>query len=123
MGFLKITAKQLIDNWYVGDKKAGVTPFYYLTANHVEHLGTLKKGLGRMNLRQMKSVMKFVKSLIREKGCFRDMDGKNWNTEYAKVVWETVSPIILRKYVPKNREAEICWKTVYNNTVGFISLL
>ena len=45
--FLKMTAKQLIDNWYVGDKKAGVPPFYYLTAKHVEHLGTQKiKGWG-----------------------------------------------------------------------------
>ena len=33
--FPKITAKQLIDNWYVGDKKAGVPPFYYLAAKHV----------------------------------------------------------------------------------------
>ena len=35
----KMNAKQLIDNWYVGDKKSGVSPFYYLTAKHVEHLG------------------------------------------------------------------------------------
>ena len=68
-----------------------------------------------MTLRQMKSMTKVVKRLSREKGCFRDRDGNNWNTEYAKVVWETVSPIILRKYGPKNREAEMSWKTVYNN--------
>ena len=37
--YLKMTSKQLIDNWYVGDKKSGVLPFYYLTAKHVEHLG------------------------------------------------------------------------------------
>ena len=97
-----MTDKQLIDNWYVGDKKAGVPPFYYLTAKHVEHLGTQKnKGLGRMKLRQMKSVMKVVERLSREKGCFRDRDGNNWNTEYAKVLWETVSPIIILKYGPK----------------------
>ena len=41
--------------------------------------------------------------------------GNNWNTEYAKVVWDTVSPIILRKHGPKNREAEMIWKIVYNN--------
>ena len=111
-----MNAKQLIDNWYVGDNKSGVPPFYYLTAKHVEHLGTKKnKGLGRTKLRQMKSVMKFVERLSREQGCFRDRDGKNWNTKYAKVIWETVSPIILRKYGPKNREAEMIWKTVYNN--------
>ena len=64
--FPKMTDKQLIDNWYVGDKKAGVPPFYYLTAKHVEHLGTQKnKGLGRMKLRHMKSVMKVVERLIR----------------------------------------------------------
>ena len=38
--FPKMTAKQLIDNWYVGDKKSGVPPYCYLTAKHVEHLGT-----------------------------------------------------------------------------------
>ena len=76
--FPKITAKQLIGNWYVGDKKAGVPPFYYLTAKHVEHLGTQKnKGLGRMKLRQMKSVMKVVERLSVEKGFFRDRYGKN----------------------------------------------
>ena len=37
-----MTDKQLIDNWYVGDKKAGVPPLYYFTAKHVEHLGTQK---------------------------------------------------------------------------------
>ena len=45
-----------------------------------------------------------------------DRGGKSWNTEYAKVVWETVSPIIFRKCGPKNREAEMSWKTIYNNT-------
>ena len=40
--FPKITAKQLIDNWYVGGKKSGVPIFYYFTAKHVEHLGTQK---------------------------------------------------------------------------------
>ena len=54
--FPKITAKQLIDKWYVGDKRAGVPKSYYLTAKHAENLGTKKnKGLGRMNLRQMKN--------------------------------------------------------------------
>ena len=85
--FSKIAAKQLIDKWYVGDKKSGVPPFYYLTAKHVEHLGNQKnKGLGRMKLRQMKSVLKVVERLSREKACFRDRDGNNWNTEYSKVV-------------------------------------
>ena len=37
--FAEMNAKQLIDNWYVGDNKSGVQPFYYLTAKHVEHLG------------------------------------------------------------------------------------
>ena len=59
--------------------------------------------------------MKVVERLIREKGEFRDRDGNNWNTEYSKVVWETVIKIILRKYGPKNREAEMIWKTVYNH--------
>ena len=53
--------------------------------------------------------------LRREKGSFRYRDSNNWNTEYANVVWETVSTIILRKYGPKNREAEMSWKSVYNN--------
>ena len=36
--FPKITAKKIIENRYVGDKKAGVPPFYSLTAKHVKHL-------------------------------------------------------------------------------------
>ena len=64
--FPKMAAKNLIDNWHVGDKKVGVPPFYYLTANHVDHLGTQKnEGLERMKLRQMKSVMKVVERLSR----------------------------------------------------------
>ena len=111
-----MTSKQLIDNWYIGDKKAGVPPFYCLTAKHVEHLGTqTNKRLGRMKLRQMKSVMKVVERLIREKVCFRDRFGNTWDTENTKGVWDTGSPIILCKYGPKNRKAEMSWKTVYNN--------
>ena len=68
-----------------------------------------------MKLRQMKSMTKVVEGLSRERGFFRDRYGKNWNTEYAKVVWGAVSPVILCKYGPKNKEAEMIWKTVYNN--------
>ena len=54
-----------------------------------------------MKLRQMKSVMECLEKLIRKKGCFRDSYGNNWNTEYAKGVWDTVSPIIICKYGAK----------------------
>ena len=42
-----MTDKQLIDNWYIWDKKAGVPPFHYFTAKHVKHLGTQKKRSGK----------------------------------------------------------------------------
>ena len=36
--------------------------------------------------------MKVVEMLSRDKECFRNRDGNNWNTEYAKVLWDTVFP-------------------------------
>ena len=41
-----MTSKQLIDNCYVGDKKSGVPPFYYLTENHVSICVLQKQSAG-----------------------------------------------------------------------------
>ena len=68
-----------------------------------------------MKLRQMKSVTEVVEWLIREKVCFRGGYGNTWNTEYEKGIRDTISPIVLFKYGPKNREAEMSWKIVDNN--------
>ena len=38
--FLRMTCKQLIGNWYVGNKREKIPPLELLSALHVEHLGT-----------------------------------------------------------------------------------
>ena len=45
-----ITCKQLIDNWYVGNKRENIPPLEVLSALHVAHLGTP----GNRNSRKVK---------------------------------------------------------------------
>ena len=53
--FPKITAKQLVENWFVGNLENKIPPFALLQNNHVRHInGAIK------NLRMMKAFMKVV---------------------------------------------------------------
>ena len=39
--FPKMNVKQLVDNWYVGNKKESVPPLKLLELLHVQHIGTV----------------------------------------------------------------------------------
>ena len=47
--FPKMTIKQLVDNWYIGNKKESIPPLKLLEPLHVQHLGTqANKNAGRV---------------------------------------------------------------------------
>ena len=53
-----ITRKQLIDNWYVGNKRENIQPLELLIPLHVAHLGTtVNRNYGKLKLIHMRCVM------------------------------------------------------------------
>ena len=53
-----ITCKQLIYNWYIGNRREKIPLLKLLITLHVAHLGTLgNRNAGKLKLRQMRSVM------------------------------------------------------------------
>ena len=56
--FPRITCKQLIDNWYVGNKREKIQLLHLLITFDVEHLGTIgNRNSGKVKLIQMRCVM------------------------------------------------------------------
>ena len=69
--FSKMNIKQLVDNWYIGNKKESMPPLKFLELLHVQHLGTSRnKNLGQVKLRQMKYVMNQVEEYARTEGAY-----------------------------------------------------
>ena len=113
--FPKMNAKQLIDNWYVGNSRDKIPPLVLLTHHDVAHLGSVKTPhLGKVKLRQMRLVMKLVERYARIEQCY-DGRREKWTSEYTRVLWEKVGvKYIGAQYGGKNRNAELSWKTLYN---------
>ena len=58
----RMTRKQLIDNWYVGNKIENIPPLELLSALHVSHLvDPVNRISGKANLIQMRRVMETLK--------------------------------------------------------------
>ena len=117
--FPKMTMKQLIDNWFVGNEKDKIPPLALLEDDHVKHIGTYKsKHAGRVKLRQMRSVMKVVKFHAIEEDCWLEDKGE-WTVEYVRKLWVKIGEKhIYAKYASKtNRKKEVSWKTVFNMMV------
>ena len=112
--FPKMTIKQLVDNWYVGNKKESVPPLKLLEPLHVQHLGTTRnKNAGRVKLRQMKCVMNQVESYAKMEGIYKS-DPAEWTSDYATNIWEVVGDKYINSRFRGNRTAEMSWKTLYN---------
>ena len=112
--FPKMTIKQLVDNWYVGNKKESIPPLKLLEPLHVQHLGTqANKNAGRVKLRQMKCVMNQIEDYAKTEGIY-DSNPAKWTSEYATKVWETVGDKYINSRFRGNRTAEMSWKTLYN---------
>ena len=112
--FPKMTIKQLVDNWYIGNKKESIPPLKLLEPLHVQHLGTqTNKNTGRVKLRQMKCVMNQIEDYAKTEGIY-DSNPAKWTSEYATKVWETVGDKYINSRFRGNRTAEMSWKTLYN---------
>ena len=113
--FPKMNAKQLIDNWYVGNTREKIPPLVLLSHNDVAHLGTAKcPNSGKVKLRQMRLVMSLIERYARIERCY-EADKSKWTIEYTRILWEKVgTKYIIAKFSGKNRNAELSWKTLYN---------
>ena len=113
--FPKMNAKQLIDNWYVGNAREKVPPLALLSHNDVAHLGTEKcRNSGKVKIRQMRLVMNLIERYARIERCY-EADKSKWTTDYARIMWEKVgTKYIGVKFGGKNRNAELSWKTLFN---------
>ena len=75
--FPKINYKQLVDNWYVGNKGGGVPPLSMLSHNDIVHYSTAKNpSLGKMQLRQMKAIMNLFEQYARIEGGYIKTQGR-----------------------------------------------
>ena len=62
-----MTYKQLIDNWYVGNKREKIPLLELLITLHVEHLGTpVNRDDGKFNLIYMISVMATLEIYVKK---------------------------------------------------------
>ena len=112
--FPKMSIKQLVDNWYIGNKKESVPPLKLLEPLHVQHLGTDRnKNAGRVKLRQMKCVMNQVEGYARTEGIYEG-DPSKWNSEYTTKIWEVIGDKYINSRFRGNRTVEMSWKTLYN---------
>ena len=113
--FPKMNAKQLMDNWYVGNTREKIPPLGMLSHQDVAHLGSAKTpNLGKVKLRQMRLVMSLIERYARIENCYEADKGK-WTSEYTRIMWEKVgTKYIGAKFGGKNRNAELSWKTLFN---------
>ena len=112
--FPKMNIKQLVDNWYIGNKKESIPPMKLLQPLHVQHLGTSRnKNAGRVKLRQMKCVMNQLESYAKTEGIYED-DPSKWNSEYTTKIWEVIGDKYINSRFGGKRIAEMSWKTLYN---------
>ena len=114
--FPKMTMKQLLENWFIGDATEKVPPLALLKTNDVAHIKTDKdKNAGRNALRKIKILMKVAKRFALEENCWSDKRVE-WDVNYVKVMWEKVGMAhLMNKYGGKRKNLEISWKTVCNN--------
>ena len=65
--FPRITSKQMIDNWYVGNNREKIPPLEILSALHLAHLVTPEnRNAGKLKLIQMRCVMSTLGKYAKE---------------------------------------------------------
>ena len=82
--------KKLIYNWFVVNEREKVPPFSLLQKNHVSHIKTVKpKNYGKVILRMMHSLMKWIRKYAIEEGCWKE-DKSKFDIEDICILWEKV---------------------------------
>ena len=78
--FPRMTGKQLIENWFIGNTEEKIPPYALLKFNHVKHI---KNAVS--NLRMMKSFMLIVQRYATDEDIWEG-DPNKWNVGYTKVL-------------------------------------
>ena len=110
-----ITCRQIIDNWYVGNKREKISQLGLLGALHVSHLRTSGNyNDGKVKMRHMRCVIASLEKYTYKENCY--LSNKDlWTSEYTKRMWENIGEKhLISKFGGKNRNAEMSWKTLYN---------
>ena len=113
--FPRMAFNQLIDNWYVGNKREEIPPLEILSALYVAHFGTPGNcNAGKVKLRQMKCVMATMDKYAKKENCYLS-DKDLCTSEYTKGMWEKIrEKYLIYEFGGQNRNAYMSWKTLYN---------
>ena len=112
--FPKINVKQLINNWFAGNKKESVPPLKLLEPLRVHHLGTAtNNNTGQIKLRQIKCVMKLIEDYVKSEEVYDD-DHSKWTQECTTNICEAVGDKYLHSRFSVNLTAEMSWKKLYS---------
>ena len=109
--FPRITCKQLIDNWCVGNSIENIPPLELLRALHVAHLGTPGNwNYGKVKLTQMRCVMATLEKYAK-KGNFYLRNKDLWTSKYTKRMWEKIGEkYLISKFGGKNWNSDMSRK-------------
>ena len=111
-----MTCKQLIDNWYPGNKRENIPPLEVLISLHVAHLVTTgNKNAGKVKLIQMRCMMATLEKYSKKENSYLS-DKYLWTNEYTKRMWGKIGEkYIISRFGVQNWNADISWKVMYNN--------
>ena len=114
--FAIIKCKQLIDTWYLENKRENIPLLEVLSALHVAHLVTTgNHNSGKVKLRYMRCVMATLETYSKKENSYlREED--LWTNEYMKRMWGKIGEkYIISRFGVQNWNADISWKVMYNN--------
>jgi len=103
-----MTCLQLIQNWFISNKRDNIPALCNLDSRMVEHL--------KMNKyrNSMKSFMSIVEKFAREKECWNEKPSL-WSIKSVNSMWKAIEPEFKLAYCKTKRKGELTWKTAYNN--------
>lgn len=114
-----MTFRQLVDNWYIGNRSNSVPPYATLQNLHVKHILN-KKGQpgGAVVLRKMRHLMKsFLDyAVVMGKQQLVPTRKINWEPEKINSLWESCGLPFLRYLYDGargDRKNEMSWTTIY----------
>ena len=102
-----MTCLQLIQNWFIANRRDNIPPLCALDSKMVMHLKLNKCR------NQMACFMRIVEKMAREKDCWVERRS-DWDCQSLNSMWETIKPDFAAKFCQTKRKKEMTWKTAYN---------
>ena len=106
----KMTIKQLVYNWKIGNTSEKVPPLGTLQKWHVNHIPN-----AWAQLRKMNCVMCVIERLARAKNTW--IDSTSWSLMQVNLMYDSIKDGLKEYFSNVQRKVEVSWKTVYNKMV------